>query len=309
MQRVVGLLFCITFFFAFFACAEETSSFKAAIDVALGSLSSSGKFAAFANKYGLNSTKPACPSSATSYPSATGILKTVLDSGSVTFCRALPYAIPFWNDTSNTGFLLDVIDGIMEEWKSKYGKKLAVLWHYVSTKGGYFPALQTAVNSGTCHAVAEIVTVTAARTLLVDFTCPYTSITSGFLRGPLDATRTNLTTLTALNDPSVTVGVIAGSVYDTPSGGVWSAKLVRFTDDSTALSAVANQQVHATLMGAPFTNNWLLSNPCNGCKYYGDGKAPQEYAIFVKMSSSANSIVGGMLVSLIFTVLLIVLTI
>lgn len=308
MKRIVRLVFCMLFFTSLGVSALETSSLREAMDVAFNSLVTSGKFAAFSNKYGLNSTRPACSNPTTSYPAATGLLKTVLDSGSISLCRMLPFVLPFWNATSNTGFLIDIVDGILDQWKQQYGRRLSISWHYVPFKTGYFIDLQAAVNDGTCHAVADIVTVTSAREKLADFTCPYTTTTSGFLRGTLEAWRTNLTTLEALNDPTIKIGVIAGSVYDSPSSGAPRAQRILFKTDDAALSAVSNQTVHATLFTGPLINLWLLTNPCNGCKYYDDGKEPQEYAMFVKKSAASSLFIGStsLLVPLILILLLVV---
>lgn len=307
MKTVVSFLFC-TLFLASLASAQETASLRAAVDVAFNNLVTSGKYATFSNKYGLNTTKPAC-SSPTAYPLATGLLKSVLDNSSITCCLFLSSSYPFWNDTSKTGFLFDIVNAILDEWKIQYGKRPSASWFHVGAKYGFFVDLYEAVNRGTCHMVVETTTVTAARSQFADFACPFTTTTSGFLRGPLDATRTNLTTLAALNDPSVKVGVLVGSVYDSPSGGVSKAKRVMYASDIDALVGVANQDVHASLLEAPHINSWLLSNPCNGCKYYDDGKGTQDYAFFVKKSSASTTVAGGLLVPLFLMLLTMVLAI
>lgn len=308
MRPVIGLALCTILLAALAAAAQSTSTLRAAFNTALNSLATSGKFATFANKYGLNPVKPACPSASSSYPIATGLLKDIIDSGSITFCQSYSYAIPFWNTSSNTGFLIDIITGILDEWKTQYGRKITPLYFVVPEKYGFFVDLQMAVNNGSCHAVADVVTVTAARSTLVDFSCSYTTTTSGFLRGPLEAFRTNLTTLASLNDPSVKVGILRGSIYDSPSGGVSKAQRILFSGDDTGLAAVANQEVHATLSEAPSINNWLISNPCNGCKYYEDGKGTQDYAFFVTTEkiTSAAVIIGNSLVLLFLVIFVIV---
>ena len=305
---VVGLILC-TIFVASLVGAQGTATLRVALDTAFTNLVTSGKYATLSGKYGLNTTKPAC-SSPTTYPLASGLLKTVLDSGSITLCLYMNSTVPFWTSATRTGFFDDIMKAVFDEWETQYGKRVTPTWFRVGLQFGFFVDMLAAVNEGVCHVAVETTTVTTARSQLADFACPYTTTTSGFLRGPLNATtRTDLTNLAALNDPSVKVGVLVGSVYDSPSGGVSKAQRVMYTSGTSALAGVANQDVHASLLEAPHINSWLLTNPCTGCKYYEDGKGTQDYGFFVKKSSASTVLSASSLVSLILIMLLVVLAV
>ncbi|KAL9654419.1 hypothetical protein ABK040_010445 [Willaertia magna] len=164
-----------------------------------------------------------------------------------------------------------------------------------TSKLGYFGTMKNAVDSGECQVITATTIIDNDRASQIHFQCPFESSSYGFLRSTLDP-HIIINTVKDLNRTGITVGISAGTFYESFIPQIKAATIVRSGSGTQALLKLVSQgKVHAVLGDIndliSFQRNF--TNNCTACNTRGFGTTVEMASFTTKniAFSSASSLV------------------
>jgi len=284
--QIVGLLSLVLL--ALLCAPSKGSVLSDALSAALTDVVADGtSYSDCYSAFGLSVQPPDVASCALYPQEPSGRLKTILDN------RVIRFGVSPFEPSAFLAANSSIIDGSEIRLGKLIAKKLGQ--HYalgevkaefvlVTEQTDFFGKLKAGLDQAKYDAVLSSVTYTLLRASQVDFTCSYFTTFQGLLRGPREPTK-NFTVVPAqLNNPSVLVGALGGTV-----GNAWvdatipSATKKLYVNETVLVSALKAGELHFAVSDKFILAYGLAVQhpPCPDCTLLpGDYGTGDNYGMF-----------------------------
>jgi ABC-type amino acid transport substrate-binding protein len=166
-----------------------------------------------------------------------------------------------------TGVEVDLARATVRKLAKRYNVNLAVEFKSYSVNN-FFDDMVSKIQAKDCDVVMSAATVTAERSNVVDFSCPYFSTYLGLLRSGRNSTL-QLTSVSSLDDKAVILGALRGTTSEMfIREAVSQPNILSYSSPNELWRAAENGTIHVAILDRSSVQYYLAyqsQGKCIGC--------------------------------------------